>query len=456
VVCSHRHRPNHGGHRQVNRALHTIAVSRIRWSDQRTCDYVTRRNPNGEFKADLDTLRRLKRYTARVIYPLVIDPLSAPPEDIAQSRLTSRGTSEGLTNASASSAPGGGLDLALPFRSVPPATALGRSSRFSHCPWPSDSVAHGLASVSRPSHVRLAEALWGRGGAMSRSHSLAEAYTREIRTHLKRFATWEPGVPLRLGDYGELRGSLFDRVGNVADDRFRLTYATRTDETHDLVSYASRGDASIEVDAATSADAGPLARASAGMRVAFSRENAVVLNAAGVTYQSVEDHAQFADDLLAFWLDSTWNVRHVVITELVSSASTTVIIASEKSAAMSLVARGEVPRIDLADARLRLAVSSQRGIGYQTVTEEGMTPLFGLSKVRPRGLFWWRRNEVRRQLGFSTSDAAPDTDTVPQSFQSMLDSRADDLLRLSGGGAVAIEDAFGLEDLQPTERPSSA
>jgi hypothetical protein len=45
---------------------------------------------------------------------------------------------------------------------------------------------------------------------------------------------------------------------------------------------------------------------------------------------------------------------------------------------------------------------------------------------------------------------------VPQSFQSMLDSRADDLLRLSGGGAVAIEDAFGLEDLQPTERPSSA
>jgi transposase len=81
---SHRHRLNHGGHRQANRALHTIAVSRIRWPDERTRDYVTRRNPNGEFKADLDTLRRLKRYIAREVYPLVIDALDTPPDDITR------------------------------------------------------------------------------------------------------------------------------------------------------------------------------------------------------------------------------------------------------------------------------------------------------------------------------------------------------------------------------------
>jgi hypothetical protein len=291
---------------------------------------------------------------------------------------------------------------------------------------------------------------------VSRSLSLAESYTREIRTHLKRFATWEPGIPLRLGDYGELSGSLFVRLGNVADTRFGLKYATREDRTGDLISYASRGGASIEMDAAASADAGPLAHAGAGMRVAFSRENAVVLNAAGVTYRSVKDHAQFADDLLALWLEKTWDVRHAVITELITSASTTVIIASEKSAAISLVATGEVPQVDLADARLKLAVSSERGIGYKAVTQDGMTPMFGLSKVRPRGLFWWRRSEVRRQLGFSTGDAAADTDTVPQSFQTMLDSRAEDLLRTFRGSAVAPEDAFGVEGLQPTERPSTA
>jgi transposase len=78
-----RHRVNHGGDRQANRALHTIVVSRIRWPDDRTRDYVTRRNRNGEFKADLDTIRRLKRYIAREVYPVLIDALSTPAENPA-------------------------------------------------------------------------------------------------------------------------------------------------------------------------------------------------------------------------------------------------------------------------------------------------------------------------------------------------------------------------------------
>ena len=81
---SHRHRLNRGGHRQANRALHTIVVSRIRWPDDRTRDYVTRRNPKGEFKADLDTIRRLKRYVVRELFPLIIDALTtASNKDLA-------------------------------------------------------------------------------------------------------------------------------------------------------------------------------------------------------------------------------------------------------------------------------------------------------------------------------------------------------------------------------------
>lgn len=80
---THRHRLDRGGHRQANRALHTIVVSRLRWPDDRTRDYVTRRNPNDEFKADLDIIRRLKRYIAREVYPILIDAISTPPEEVA-------------------------------------------------------------------------------------------------------------------------------------------------------------------------------------------------------------------------------------------------------------------------------------------------------------------------------------------------------------------------------------
>ena len=78
---SQRHRLNHGGHRQANRALHTIVIARIRWPDEATRDYVTRRNPNSEFKADLDIIRRLKRYIAREVYPVILDALTTPPEE---------------------------------------------------------------------------------------------------------------------------------------------------------------------------------------------------------------------------------------------------------------------------------------------------------------------------------------------------------------------------------------
>jgi transposase len=77
---SDRHRLHRGGHRQANRALHTIVVSRLRWPDERTRQYVQRRNRNGHFKADLDTIRRLKRYVAREVYPIVLRALTRKNE----------------------------------------------------------------------------------------------------------------------------------------------------------------------------------------------------------------------------------------------------------------------------------------------------------------------------------------------------------------------------------------
>ena len=79
---SHRHRLHRGGDRQANRALHTIVVARLRWPDERTRAYITRRNPNGECKADLDTIRRLKRYIAREVFPIILEALSTPPEEL--------------------------------------------------------------------------------------------------------------------------------------------------------------------------------------------------------------------------------------------------------------------------------------------------------------------------------------------------------------------------------------
>jgi transposase len=60
-----RHRLNRYGDRQLNRALHTIVLSRIRY-DQATRDYVARRTIEG--KTTREIKRCLKRYIARDLY----------------------------------------------------------------------------------------------------------------------------------------------------------------------------------------------------------------------------------------------------------------------------------------------------------------------------------------------------------------------------------------------------
>jgi transposase len=64
-----RHRLNRGGDRDANCALHMIAINRLSRCP-RTRAYVQRRSPDG--KADLDLLRRLKRYIAREVYELLV------------------------------------------------------------------------------------------------------------------------------------------------------------------------------------------------------------------------------------------------------------------------------------------------------------------------------------------------------------------------------------------------
>jgi transposase len=74
-----RFRLSRGGDRQANAALHLIAVNRL-LCDPRSKAYVKKRT--GGTKANLDILRRLKRYTARELYPLIVEALTEAEPDL--------------------------------------------------------------------------------------------------------------------------------------------------------------------------------------------------------------------------------------------------------------------------------------------------------------------------------------------------------------------------------------
>jgi transposase len=71
-----RHRLNRSGDRQLNWALHTVVVTRLR-ADDATRDYAQRRRSEG--KTDREIKRCLKRYVARELFRLLEGTAAASP-----------------------------------------------------------------------------------------------------------------------------------------------------------------------------------------------------------------------------------------------------------------------------------------------------------------------------------------------------------------------------------------
>jgi transposase len=70
-----RHRLNHGGDRQLNRALHTIVMLRERYHEP-TRRYVARRTAEG--RSNREIRRCLKRTVARQLYRLLERTVGRP------------------------------------------------------------------------------------------------------------------------------------------------------------------------------------------------------------------------------------------------------------------------------------------------------------------------------------------------------------------------------------------
>ena len=70
-----RHRLSRGGDRQANKAIHHVALVRMK-TDTRTRNYVAKRRAEG--KSTTEIIRCLKRYIAREIYDQLIHPQPAP------------------------------------------------------------------------------------------------------------------------------------------------------------------------------------------------------------------------------------------------------------------------------------------------------------------------------------------------------------------------------------------
>ena len=91
---THRHRLDHGGNRQLNCALHRLAVNKGTW-DPDAAAYLARKQAEG--KSRKEALRCLERYLARRVWQLLRSPAPPNPAPVQTATPASPNTRETIT-----------------------------------------------------------------------------------------------------------------------------------------------------------------------------------------------------------------------------------------------------------------------------------------------------------------------------------------------------------------------
>jgi len=216
--------------------------------------------------------------------------------------------------------------------------------------------------------------------------SAQKQYTNEMKRKFGYYATWNPGVPVKLGDIGTFKKNIFTRISDL--DSFGIKFEIRPDDTKTPLEYASQG--SVAITTKLSGNIAPpgsvFANADAGIIVEFSAENATLFKANNTTSPSIRDTVKVGDEVMKLYRDGKWNKNWVVVTELIEAESATIIISNTAGGKVELKANANIdaPYFDIADGKFNFSPSFSNGLETRIISAEGLTPLFKIMGMKTR------------------------------------------------------------------------
>jgi hypothetical protein len=216
---------------------------------------------------------------------------------------------------------------------------------------------------------------------LSAPSSIARAYTSALHHHFDSwYATWLPDEPLRLGDYGILTGSRFERLGSV--EHLGVGFSVRTSLAENRYEFATAG--AVELRFSGRGAAAGEANARARLEISFAREKAFYFVAANCGLETVEDQVALGEELKQRAREGGWNTDFVVVTSLLRSGATTIVGSQGNDALVTIEAAAEAAEsVDLGAASGGVQLTGSRNVGLRIVAQRGLTPLVRLSRVLP-------------------------------------------------------------------------
>jgi hypothetical protein len=218
------------------------------------------------------------------------------------------------------------------------------------------------------------------------SEKIAAVYTDTLHENLFQYAAWPIGTPIALGDYGTLNGRLFVRQGNIVG-RFGIAVNGAKATTSLMFEFKSSGISTtqVAVDASTVAAVGGVpAKVKAKTTLSFANGDSVYFRSIKVVPHTIDNLGDVSKGVMQKFQAGDWNGTFVFVNSLFVAGGTTVLVSSFDKAAIEIESSAGISQMDLADASLNLAVTSESNVGLTVLAKEKLVPLFGLSQVRPR------------------------------------------------------------------------
>ena len=216
--------------------------------------------------------------------------------------------------------------------------------------------------------------------------SAHEQYTDEMKKRFGYYATWNPGLPLKLGDIGIKRDNLFTKISDL--ESVGISFDIRTDENKTSIEHNSQGSVTVttKLSGTVAPEGSVLTGADAGIIVEFGKKNSTMFKANNTTSPSIKDTIVLGKQIKKLYDAGKWNYKWVIITELIEAESASIIISNTSNGKIELKANANIDTMnfDIADAKFDFSTQFSRGLETKIISEEGLTPLFKIMGLKTR------------------------------------------------------------------------
>ena len=214
---------------------------------------------------------------------------------------------------------------------------------------------------------------------------LSSEYIKEIKRETTYSPTWLPNRKISLGDVGCIKNYQYVHLTTLSE--IGVDFKEKNSNVQAEFQYCSANAVSINISANGKTPTSIGNQVEAGISIKFSRENAILFRLSKCKSSIISDHFTLGEQIENLYSENKWKREMVVITEVVTAASSTILISKGKNSEVELQATGKISSsfIDLATIDGHFKILNEKNIAVNIVASKGLTPLFKASGIK-RGI----------------------------------------------------------------------